>query len=76
MNFLDRFRRYPEMRKCVVNLKTGTSFHALFWRHAGDYAVLREVQILNDRGDELEQRAVDGEVAVRRGDIDFIQVLG
>lgn len=76
MSFLDRFRPYPELRKAVVNLKSGTSFHALVWRHAGGYVVLRDVRLIQDRGDNIGQKAVDGEVAVLRRDIDFIQVLG
>lgn len=75
MNFLDRFRRYPQLRKCVVNLKSGTSFHALLWKHDGGYLVLREVQMMQDRGDNVGRRAVDGEVAIRPADVDFIQVI-
>lgn len=76
MSFFDRFRRYPELRKVVVNLKSGTAFHALVWRHDGPYVVLREVAMLEDKGEKIEQRAVDGEVAVLRADVDFIQVIG
>lgn len=74
MSFWDRFRPYPEMRRVVVNLKSGTAFRGLVWRHTGGYVVIREAEMLADR-DNAAQRAVDGEVAVMRGDIDFLQVL-
>lgn len=68
------FRRYPELRTVIVNLRSGTAFRAVVWRHAGPYVVLREVEMLADR-DNTARKAVDGEIAVLRGDIDFIQVL-
>lgn len=74
MKFLDRWRPYPEMRRVVVNLKSGTVFRGLVWRHAGGYVVIRQAEMLADR-DNTAQRAVDGEVAVMRQDIDFLQVL-
>lgn len=74
MTWFDRFRRYPELRRCVVNLKSGTAFHALLWRHEGPYVVLREVQMIHDR-DNVARKVVDGEVVVLRADIDFVQVL-
>lgn len=74
MSFFDRFRPYPEMRRVVVNLKSGTSFRGIVWDHAGPYVLLRQVEMIHDR-DNMARKAVDGEVAVLRGDVDFIQVL-
>lgn len=71
LNFL---RPYPELRTVVVNLKSGTVFRGLAWRHAGPYLILREAAMLADR-DNRSAHIVDGEVAVLRGDVDFIQVL-
>ena len=74
MSWLDRFRPYPELRAAIINLKSGTSFRGVVWRHAGPYVVIRQVEMLQDR-DNASRSAVDGEVAVSRADIDFIQVL-
>jgi small nuclear ribonucleoprotein (snRNP)-like protein len=68
------FRKYPELKKVIVNLKSGTSFRGLIWDHTGSYVVMREVEMLSDR-DNTTRKAVDGEIAVRAVDIDFIQVL-
>ena len=67
-------RPYPELRTVVVNLKSGTVFRGLIWRHAGPYLILREAAMLADR-DNRAAHLVDGEVAVLRADVDFIQVL-
>lgn len=68
------FRRYPELRTVVVNLKSGTVFRGLAWRQTNSYLILREVEMVADR-DNSARRVVDGEVAVQRNDIDFVQVL-
>lgn len=68
------FRPYPELRKVVVNMKSGTVFSGLAWRHAGAYLILREAAMIADR-DNRAAHLVDGEVAVLRADVDFIQVL-
>lgn len=67
-------RPYPELRTVVVNMKSGTVFRGLIWRHAGAYLILREAAMLADR-DNRAAHLVDGEVAVLRADVDFIQVL-
>lgn len=74
MNWRQWFRKYPELRTVIVNLRSGTSFRALVWHHAGPYMVLREVEMLQDR-DNTARKAVDGEVVVKLADIDFVQVL-
>lgn len=74
VSLLERFRRYPELRRVVVNLKSGTAFRGLAWKHAGEYLILRDVEMVADRNNTARQ-VVDGETAVRRADIDFIQVV-
>lgn len=74
MSFLDRFRSYPELRTVIVNLQSGTSFRGVVWKHTGPYVVIRSVEMLSDR-DNTARKAVDGEVAVKLADIDFLQVL-
>lgn len=70
-------RPYPVLKRGIVNLKTGTSFRAVVYRQAGAYLVLRNVEILEDRGTQQKGNpAVDGEVLVAHADIDFIQVTG
>lgn len=68
------FRRYPELRTVIVNLRSGTAFRGVVWRHDGPYLVLRNVEMLSDR-DTAARRAVDGEVLVQRVDVDFLQVV-
>lgn len=75
MSIFDRFRRYPELRKVIVNLRSGTSFRGVVWRRTGPFMVLRNTEMLQDR-DHAEQHIMDGEVLVKLADIDFIQVVG
>lgn len=74
MSLRDRFRRYPELRRCIVNLRSGTAFRCVVWRHAGPYMVLRDAELLSDRDREV-QRTLDGEALVKISDVDFIQVV-
>lgn len=67
-------RPYPELRTVVVNMKSGTVFRGLAWKHAGAYLILREAAMIADR-DNRAVHLMDGEVAVLRADVDFIQVL-
>jgi len=74
MSLWSVFRRYPVLRTVIVNLVSGTSFKALVWAYQGPFMVLREVEMLADR-DNTARKTVDGEVAVKLADIDFLQVL-
>ena len=75
MSFADRFRRYPELRGGIVNLKSGTALRGVIWKMRGPFVVLRNAEILQDRGQQTKQASMDGEVVVRLDDIDFVQVL-
>lgn len=74
-DFFDRFRPYPELKTAIVNLRSGTAFRAVIWRRTGPFVVLRNTEMLQDRGND-ERHIVNGEVIVKLSDIDFIQVVG
>lgn len=75
MKFWQRwFRPYPELRSVIVNLKSGTAFRGLVWRRRGPFMVLRNVEILRDVSNSVARQVLDGEVAVKMADIDFLQV--
>lgn len=65
-------RRYPEVRRVVVNLKSDRAFRGVLWRRRRDYLVLRDVEILKPGGGTLR---MDGEVVVMAENVDFIQVV-
>lgn len=65
------FDRYPECRRVIVNLKTGTSFEGVLWRRRRGYLVLRDAKMLRPKGEVL---TVDGEVVVDAANVDWIQV--
>jgi len=73
--FFDRFRPYPELKTAIVNLRSGTSFRGVVWRQAGAWVVVRNAEMIQDRGNAA-RHVVDGEVVVKLSDIDFIQVVG
>jgi small nuclear ribonucleoprotein (snRNP)-like protein len=70
----DIFRRYPELRTVIVNLRSGTAFRGVVWRRTGPFVVIRNAEMLQDRG-QVERHSLDGEVVVKMADIDFIQVV-
>jgi hypothetical protein len=73
-DFFDRFRPYPTLRTVIVNLRSGTSFRGVIWRRSGPFVVIRNAEMLQDR-DTVVKKAVDGEIAVKLADIDFVQVI-
>ncbi len=64
--------RYPEARRVIVNTRTDRVFRGLLWRKRREYLVLRNAEMLRERG---AAAPVDGEVVIERGNIDFIQVV-
>jgi small nuclear ribonucleoprotein (snRNP)-like protein len=74
MNIFDRFRPYPELKMVIVNLRSGTSFRAVVMKCAGQFVVLRNVTMMQDR-DNTARKVVDGEVIVKLADVDFMQVV-
>jgi small nuclear ribonucleoprotein (snRNP)-like protein len=65
---------YPQLRRVIVNLKSGTVFRGLIWQRKGPFLVLREVEMLSDRDSKMEPRGTNGEILVQLVDVDFIQV--
>lgn len=78
MNLSAWFRPYVELKRVLLNLKSGTVFRGVVFQQVGPYLVLRSAEMLSDRGAAVKGNAlaVDGEVLVLRGDVDFIQVTG
>ncbi len=66
-------RPYPVLREILVTTKSDRTFRGLLWRRRGAYLVLRKAQMCS-RG--REPVAMDGELAIPTGNIDFVQVVG
>lgn len=75
MSIFDRFRPYPELKVGIVNLKSGTAIRGVVWKVSGPYMVIRNAELLQDRGKDA-RLVMDGEAVVRLADVDFVQVLG
>jgi hypothetical protein len=71
------FRPYLELKRGIVNLKSGTAFRGVVYAVRGPLLVMRQVEMLNDRGTLLKGTppVVDGEVVIARSEIDFVQVV-
>jgi hypothetical protein len=69
------FRPYAELKRVIVNLKSGTAFRAVVYSHKGPWMVLHQVEILKDKTSPTKPAVVDGEVLVGVYDIDFVQVI-
>jgi len=61
---------YPTRRQVIVNTKTGRAFRGVLWRAGLRYMVLRQAEMLGG-----EPVALDGEVLIARGNVDFVQVI-
>jgi len=76
----DSFRKYPELRQCVISLRSGTCFRGVIWKRTSDYLIVKNVEITHERGEIQKTKdgkfpRVDGEVFVGTNHIDFVQVL-
>lgn len=71
MNWL---RPYPQLKRGIVNLKSGTVFRGIIYRRVGPFLVLRQVEMLSDRDSTMDPKVTNGEVLVQLADVDFIQV--
>lgn len=74
MIIFDRFRPYPVLKTVIINLKSGTAFKGVVYRLAGGFVVLRNVQMIENRGQKA-QHDVDGEVIVSVTEVDFMQAV-
>jgi hypothetical protein len=63
------FRSYPELKTGIVNLKSGTAMRGVIYARAGDWYILRQAALLPDN------KPIDGEVLIKKSDIDFIQIV-
>ena len=75
MNFFALFRKYPELKTGIINLKSGTVFQGIIYRRRADLLILKNAKILQDRGSKTNHPDIDGEVLLYERDIDFMQVL-
>lgn len=66
------FVRYPVKREVIVNTKTDLSFRGVLWQRRWGLLVLRNAQMLRDRGEPV---TMDGEVVIQAANVDFIQVV-
>lgn len=73
MDLSSLFRRYPTLRRVVVNTRTDRSFRGVLWRRRWGYLVLRDVELVKTGGETVR---MDGEVVIEGANVDFIQVLG
>ena len=69
---IDRFRRYPTLRRVVVNTRTDRAFRGVLWRKRWGYLVLRNAELVKAGGETVP---VDGEVVIDAANVDFMQVL-
>lgn len=67
------FDRYPVCRQVIVNTRTDRAFRGVLWRRRWGYLVLRNVEMLRERGEAMP---MDGEVVIEASNVDFIQVVG
>lgn len=65
-------RRYPVLRRVVVNTRTDRAFRGVLWRKRWGYLVLRDAEMVKAGGETVR---VDGEVVIDATNVDFIQVL-
>jgi hypothetical protein len=63
------FRPYIELKTGIINLKSGTAFQGVIYKSAGDWLILRQAKLLPDK------KPIDGEVLIKKSDIDFVQIL-
>lgn len=67
---------YPFVRRVIVSTKDGKDFRGILWDRHGDYLVLRDAELLQGQGRNTIQTRIDGELAVPRENVAYIQVLG
>lgn len=72
---INPFRPYLELKRSIVNLKTGSSFRGVVYRQRGKFLILKNSEILSDRGQRMDAKSIDGELFINLEDIDFVQVL-
>jgi hypothetical protein len=74
MKLKNPFRKYPELKSGIINLKSGTVFRGVIYKISSGFFIIRNAEILQDRGSAVN-KLIDGEIILIDHDIDFIQVL-
>jgi len=64
--------RYPVLRRVIVNTKTDRAFRGVLWARRGEYLVLRNAEMIRPGGQTM---AMDGELVIEAGNVDFLQVV-
>jgi len=76
---MNLFRKpYLELKRGIVNLKSGTVFRGILYRREGGLQILRQAELIQDRGKAVngtKPATLDGEVILDASEIDFIQVV-
>lgn len=66
------FRRYPVLRRVVVNTKTGKTFAGYLWRRRWGLLVLKRAELIAPGG---AVSPLDGDLVVPASNVDFLQVV-
>ena len=66
------FGWYAELKKVIVNTKSGKDFRGVVWKKTKDCMVLKNTEWLSVDG----VKKIDGEVIIFIAEIDFVQVVG
>ena len=64
---------FPELRRVLVNTKTGKTFSGALWRRRRGMVVLKGAELVKPGGGA--RLPLDGDLVVLADNIDFIQVL-
>ena len=64
--------RYPELRRVIVNTRSGRTFQGVLAIRRRDYVVLRVAKMVAEAGQVVP---LDGEVMIEAANLDFMQVL-
>jgi len=67
------FQRYPELRRVIVNLKSGTVIGGVVWQKRRDCIIIKNANLIMADNKRVDQ-PIDGEVIVYLAEIDFVQV--
>ena len=68
---MSMFCFYAELKKVIVNTKTGKDFRGVIWKQTGECVILKNTEWLSPDC----AKKLDGDVIIFIRDIDFIQVV-
>lgn len=67
------WRRTALRRRVLLSLKTDKGLRGVLWAKRGSLVLLKDAELLEGGREPVR---LDGDVAVERSNIDFVQVLG